>query len=139
MEGMKSDRPTWINQLQRQFVEDLKQDIDPTIKLKEAYVQMESGQVSSEKLAIRTTLNKAPKDYANDTYQKILAKQTNADEGDVLKYYKSNTKGKAHSNPVFISRSKYLEILKTTFFDQLKVLGYDFLRDVVGTKNLADF
>jgi DNA polymerase elongation subunit (family B) len=139
LEGIKSDRPPWINQLQRQLVEDLRQDMDPTIKLKKAYVQMESGRVPFELLAIRSTLNKAPKDYANDTYQKILAKQTNAEEGDVLRYYKSNTKGKAHSNPAFISRSKYLEMLKTTFFDQLKVLGYDFLQDVIGTKSLADF
>jgi DNA polymerase elongation subunit (family B) len=139
LEGMKSDRPPWINQLQRQLVEDLRQDIDPTIKLKEAYIQMENGQVPIEQLSIRTTLNKAPEDYANDTYQRILAKQTNAEEGDVLKYYKSNTKGKAHANPAFISRSKYLNMLKTTFFEQLKVLGYDFLQDVVGTKSLADF
>ena len=139
LEGIKSDRPLWINQLQKQFVEDLRYDIDPTLQLKKAYLQMESGQVPFELLAIRSTLNKAPKDYANNTYQKILANQTSAEEGDVLKYYKSNTKGKAHSNPAFISRSKYLEMLKTTFFDQLKVLGYDFLQDVVGTKSLADF
>jgi DNA polymerase elongation subunit (family B) len=139
LEGIKSDRPPWINQLQQQFAEDLRQDRDPTIKLKEAYIQMENGQVPSELLAIRSTLNKAPKDYANDSYQKILARQTNAEEGNVLKYYKSDTKGKAHSNPAFISRSKYLEMLKTTFFDQIKVLGYDFLQDVVGTKSLVDF
>jgi DNA polymerase elongation subunit (family B) len=139
LEGIKSDRPPWINQLQRKLVEDLRLNIDPTIKLKEAYIQMENGQVPIELLSIRTTLNKAPIDYANDTYQKILAKQTNAEEGDVLKYYKSNTKGKAHSNPVFISRSKYLNMLKTTFFEQLRVLEYDFLQDVVGTKSLADF
>jgi DNA polymerase, archaea type len=139
LEGVKSDRPLWINQLQRQLVEDLRHNVDPTVQLKKSYIQMETGQVSIELLAIRTTLNKAPQDYANDTYQKILAKQTSAEEGDVLKYYKSNTRGKAHSNPAFISRSKYLEMLKTTFSDQLKVLGYDFLQDVVGTKSLADF
>lgn len=139
LEGIKSDRPPWINQLQRQLVEDLRQDIDPTIKLKQAYVQMESGQVPIELLAIRTTLNKAPQDYVNDTYQKILANQYSAEEGDVLKYYKSNTRGKAHYNPAFISKAKYLEMLKTIFSDQLKVLGYDFLQDVTGTKSLADF
>jgi hypothetical protein len=100
---------------------------------------METGQVPIELLAIKTTLNNAPQDYANATYQKILANQISADEGDILKYYKSNTRRKAHSNPAFISRSKYLEMLKTTFSDQLKVLGYDFLRDVIGTKSLADF
>lgn len=139
LEGIKSDRPPWINQLQRQFVEDLRQNVDPTIQLRKSYLQMETGQIPIELLAIRTTLNKAPQDYANNTYQKILANQTSAEEGDVLKYYKSNTRGKTHSNPAFISRSKYLEMLKTTFSDQLKVLGYDFLQDVVGTKSLADF
>ena len=139
LEGIKSDRPPWINQLQRQFVEDLRQDINPTLQLRKAYLQMESGQVPIELLSIQTTLNKAPQDYGNDTYQKILANQTSTVEGDVIKYYKSTTKGKAHSNPAFISRTKYLEMLKTTFFDQLKVLGYDFLQDVVGTKSLADF
>jgi DNA polymerase I len=139
LEGIKSDRPPWINQLQKQFVEDLRQDIDPTIKLRKAYLQMESGQVPFELLAIRTTLNKAPQDYANNTYQKILANQTGAREADLLKYYKSTNKGKAHTNPVFISRSKYLEILKTTFADQLRMLGYDFLKDVIGVRSLADF
>jgi DNA polymerase I len=139
LEGIKSDRPSWIDQLQRQFIEDLRLEIDPTIKLRKAYIQMETGQVPFELLAIRTTLNKAPQDYVNDTYQKILANQTSAGEGDVLKYYESNTKGKAHSNPVFISRSKYLEMLKATFTDQLKTLGYDFLKDVVGIRSLADF
>jgi DNA polymerase, archaea type len=138
LEGIKSDRPPWINQLQKQLVEDLRQDIDPTIKLRKAYVQMETGQVPFELLAIRTILNKAPQDYANDTYQKILANQTGAGEGDLLNYYKSTVKGKAHPSPAFISRSKYLEMLKTTFTDQLKVLGYDFLKDVVGIRSLAD-
>ena len=100
---------------------------------------MESGQVPIELLAIRTTLNKGLQDYDNDTYQNILENQTSAEEGDVLKYYKSSTRGKIHSNPAFISRSKYLEMLKTIFSDQLKILGYDFLQDVVGTKSLADF
>jgi DNA polymerase I len=138
LEGIKSDRPPWINQLQKQFAEDLRQDLDPTINLRKAYLQMETGQVPFELLAIRTILNKTPQNYANDTYQRILANQIGAGEGDFLKYYKSTTKGKAHPNPAFISRSKYLEMLKTTFADQLKTLGYDFLKDVVGIRTLAD-
>lgn len=45
----------------------------------------------------------------------------------------------ARSNPVFIDRAKYLEIMQSTFEEQLKVLGYNFLIDVVGVKSLADF
>jgi hypothetical protein len=30
MEGKKSDRPAWINQLQKEFVDDLRYDRNPT-------------------------------------------------------------------------------------------------------------
>ena len=123
LEGIKSDRPPWINQLQRQFVEDLRQDINPTLQLRKAYLQMESGQVPIELLSIQTTLNKAPQDYGNDTYQKILANQTSAVEGDVIKYYKSTTKGKAHSNPAFISRIKIFGNAKDNLFRPIKSTG----------------
>jgi hypothetical protein len=45
---------------------------------------------------------------------------------------------KAHSDPIFLSRAKYLQMLKSTFEDQLKVLGYDFMQDVIGIRSLAD-
>lgn len=41
-------------------VEDLRQNVDPTIQLRKSYIQMETGQVPNELLAIRTTPNKAP-------------------------------------------------------------------------------
>jgi len=37
-----------------------------------------------------------------------------------------------------LSRAKYLEMMKSTFEEQLKVLGYDFMQDVVGVRSLAD-
>ena len=56
--------------------------------------------------------------------------QIGAKEGDTIKYYKS-TNGQTHSNPALVSRAKYLDMMKSTFEEQLKVLGYDFMKDVV--------
>jgi hypothetical protein len=78
----------------------------------------------------------------SELYQEIKEshdqlKIANAEEGDIIKYYKSTTKGQGHSNPSFLSRTKYLEMLKSTFEEQLKVLGYDFTKDVVGVTSLV--
>lgn len=137
IEGIKSDRPYWINQLQKDFVDDLMYNRDPTIKLRKAYIEMERGVVPLELLAIRTVLKKGPEEYSYNTYQRIVGTQVGAKEGDAIKYYKSTAKGQAHSNPSFLSRTKYLEMLRSTFEEQLKVLGYDFTKDVVGVTSLA--
>jgi len=137
MEGIKSDRPFWINQLQKEFVDDLRYDKDPTIKLQNAYIEMERGLVHSDLLVITSTLKKDPDAYSKNAYQRIIGNQVGAKEGDTIKYYKS-TNSKAHSNPALLSRAKYLDMMKSTFEEQLKVLGYDFIKDVAGVKSLAD-
>jgi DNA polymerase I len=137
MEGIKSDRPFWINQLQKEFVDDLRHDRNPTIKLQNAYIEMERGLVPSEILAIISILKKDPDAYSKNAYQRTIGNQVGAKEGDTIKYYKS-TNNQAHSNPELLSRAKYLDMMKSTFEEQLKVLGYDFIKDVVGVKSLAD-
>ena len=44
MEGIKSDRPLWIQKLERQFALDLKNEINPIINLQKEYRKMEEGQ-----------------------------------------------------------------------------------------------
>jgi hypothetical protein len=88
-------------------------------------------------LVISTTLKKDPIEYSDNTYQRIIGNQVGAKEGDTIKHYKSTTKGQAHSNPTLLSRTKYLEMMKSTFENQLKVLGYDFIKDVIGVRSLA--
>lgn len=138
IEGIKSDRPLWINQLQKDFVGDIRHNRNPTLKLQKAYTDMERGSVPPESLVIKTTLKKDPEAYSGNTYQKIIGNQIQAKEGDTIAYYKSTTKGQAHSNPAFLSRTKYLDMMKSTFREQLAVLEYDFEKDVVGVRNLAD-
>jgi len=58
-------------------------------------------------------------------------------KGDTIKYYKSDiVAGGGTSNPNLISRKKYLEMLKTTVEDSLKVMGYDFDRDILGQRKI---
>lgn len=139
VEGIKSDRPMWINELQKNFVEDIQYGRNPILKIRQAYLEMEKGQVPPELLGIPFTYKRNPSDYVNDGFLKIIGRQLNASEGDTVKYYKSKTKGNAHSDPAFVSRLKYLEMMKSTFEDQLGVLGYDFMHDVIGITSLANF
>ena len=46
MEGIKSDRPPWIQKIERQFALDLKNNINPVTNLQKEYRRMEEGQVS---------------------------------------------------------------------------------------------
>ena len=52
MEGIKSDRPAWINKIERQFAQDIKFGKDPTLNMKKEYKAMESGQIPLDELAI---------------------------------------------------------------------------------------
>jgi DNA polymerase elongation subunit (family B) len=139
MEGMKSDRPKWINDLQRDFTDDLKHNRNPTIRLRKAYQDMQQGLVPDDLLTISLTLRKNPTEYSENVFQNIVGNLQEAKEGDTIRYYKSNTKGKAHSDPKFIDNNKYLEIFKSTFQKQISYLGYNFNKDVLGMITLNDY
>ena len=72
MEGIKSDRPEFIQTVFREMINDIKNDTNPIPKLKQAIDELESRQVPAEKLSISLTLNKNPQEYANDCLQKRL-------------------------------------------------------------------
>jgi len=125
--------------LQKEFADDLKNDKNPTLKLRNAYLDMEKGQVPHELLAISLTLSKDPSEYSENVFQNIVGNQLGAKQGDPIKYYKTNTKGTAHSDPSFIDNGKYLEMLRSTFENQIKYVGYDFDKDVKGAVNLSEW
>ena len=56
MEGIKSDRPLWIQKLEKQFALDLKNDINPVTNLQKEYRKMEEGQFHLEELQIKLVL-----------------------------------------------------------------------------------
>ncbi len=139
MEGIKSDRPLWINKIERQFANDIMAGKDPRINIRKEYVSMEEGLIPLDDLGIKLTLKKNPQDYTKNSMQRVLGLQSNLDQGNALKYYKSDVIGGGTSNPNLISRRKYLDMLRTTVEDSLKVMGYDFLHDIVGYRKIRDY
>ena len=139
MEGIKSDRPLWIQKLEKQFASDLKNAINPVANLQKEYRRMEEGQVPIEELRIKLVLQKNPDEYPENSLQRKLSleKGRNLQQGDSIIYYKSNKIGGGTTNPSFYSIKKYLEMLESIFEDVLNVMGYNFTREIVGFTNLS--
>ncbi len=139
MEGIKSDRPPWIQKLEKQFALDLKNNIDPVVNLQKEYRRMEEGQVPVEDLQIKLVLQKNPEEYPENSLQRRLSleKGENIQQGDSIIYYKSNKTGGGTTNPSFYSIKKYLEMFESIFEDVLTVMGFDFKRDVIGFTSLS--
>ena len=139
MEGIKSDRPPWIQKLERQFALDLKNNIDPLTHLRKEFRKMEEGQVPIEELQIKLVLQKNPEEYPENSLQRKLSleKGENLQQGYSILYYKSTKMGGGTINPLMYSRKKYLEMFESIFEDVLNVMSYDFKRDIVGFTSLA--
>ena len=71
--------------------------------------------------------------------QRVVGTELHSSQGDTIKYYKSDiVAGGGTSNPNLLSRRKYLEMLRTTVEDSLKVMGYDYMKEIVGYRKLDD-
>ncbi|HEX9319022.1 MAG TPA: DNA polymerase domain-containing protein [Nitrososphaeraceae archaeon] len=138
MEGIKSDRPLWLNKIERQFAEDIKYGNDPGLKIVNEYKLMESGLVPLEELQVKLTLARNPDEYPKNSLQRIVGTELDSHQGDVIKYYKSNVVGGGSSNSNLISRKKYFEMLRTAMEDSLKVMGCDFDREILGQRSIHE-
>jgi DNA polymerase elongation subunit (family B) len=136
MEGIKSDRPIWINKIEKQFADDIKNGKDPTINIRKEYLAMEKGQVPLEELAIRLVLQKDPVNYVANSLQRVVGIESDAKQEEVIKYYKSDITGGGTSNPNLLSRKKYLDMIRTSVENSLTLMGHNFLQKVVGMKEL---
>jgi DNA polymerase elongation subunit (family B) len=133
MEGIKSDRPIWINKIEKQFAEDIKNGKDPTLNIGNQYRAMQSGLVPLDELLIKGILQKDPNEYPKNRVQRVVGTELHSSTGDTIKYYKSDiVAGGGTSNPNLISRGKYLEMLRSTVEDGLNVMGYNFDRNILG-------
>jgi DNA polymerase I len=139
MEGIKGDRPSWIQRIQRQLADDIKNDRDPTISIRNEYRAMEEGIISLAELSIKLTLKKNPRNYKPNSLQRKIGLELEAEQGDILKYYKSRMVGGGTISSDLLCRQKYLQMLKSTVGETLHVMGYSFDRDVAGCKRLDDF
>jgi DNA polymerase, archaea type len=132
MEGKKSDRPRWVTRIFDQFVQDFKDGIvDPTINIKKAISDLESGRVDSEDLKIHVRLSKEPSEYPNNSIQKRVGLHLGSKKGDIIYYYKTAANGKkkekdpAHVpiNPEDIDITEYNKTLSAALKDALEILG----------------
>jgi hypothetical protein len=136
----KQYTPLWINRIEKQFAQDIKEGCDPIINIRKEHRAMELGQVAPSELEISMVLQKDPNYYEPNSPQRTVGNELNARQGDVIKYYKSNIiAGGGTSNFNLSSRKKYLEMLRATMEDSLKAMGYDYLRDIVGLQNLDEY
>ena len=100
MEGIKSDRPEFIQTVFKEMIEDIKNNTSPIPKLKHALNELDTRQVPNETLAISLVINKNPHEYANDCLQKRLGTKNKLEKGDLLVYYKCDKKVAVTPNPL---------------------------------------
>lgn len=150
MEGIKSDRPEFIQTSFREMVKDIQEDKNPIPKLKQALEELDRRQVPKERLAISLTLSRNPWDYVNDCLQKRLGTKLRLKNGDILTYYRSDkqiifydksgkqltrTVGES-DDPADISYAKYKEMFINSVKNVIKILGYSVEKDLLDKRKL---
>ncbi len=152
MEGIKSDRPEFIQTTFRDMVKDIKNDVNPIPKLIQAFEEIDKRSVPKERLSISIVLKRDPEDYAHDDKQKRLGTKLGLKKGDSLIYYKcdkqeitGDSKGKQRTrtvneseDPNDISYAKYKELLLNSVKDLLEILGYNVDKDRLPKKKWSD-
>lgn len=151
MEGIKSDRPEFIQSAFREMVKDVQEDVNPILKLKQSLEDLDRRQVAKERLEISLTLSKNPQDYVNDCLQKRLGTQLKLKKCDTLVYYKCNkqirvcdqlrkqrTRTIGESvDPNDISYAQYKEMLINAVKDVIEILGYSIENDLLVNNKLV--
>jgi DNA polymerase elongation subunit (family B) len=151
MEGIKSDRPEFIQTTFREMVKDIQEDINPIPKLKQALTYLDKRQVPKDRLEISLTLTKDPQDYMNECLQKRLGTELRLKKGDTLVYYKCDQQlvvydhsGKQRTriigesvDPNDVSYAKYKERLIKSVKDVIEILGYSVEKDLLAKRKLS--
>ncbi|MFZ0220532.1 MAG: hypothetical protein WAM42_02415 [Candidatus Nitrosopolaris sp.] len=153
MEGIKSDRPEFIHRMFMQLVQDIKNDTNPILKLRQAFQQLDCRQVPPESLAISLVLRKNLEEYSQVCKQSRLGTKLRLRKGDTLVYYKCDTQqpvydvtSKQHKlrtvheseNQDDISYAEYKKMLMNSVKDVLEILGYDVEKELLGKKQLIN-
>lgn len=150
MEGIKSDRPEFIQTTFREMVKDIQEDKNPVPKLKEALADLDRRQVPKERLAISLSLSLNPLEYKNECLQKRLGVKVGLKKGDTLVYYecdklvsirdqsgKQRTRTVGESDdPNDISYAKYKKRLISAVKDVIEILGYSVEKDLLAKRKL---
>ena len=142
LSGKKTDRCLWVRTLFREMLDDIKNEINPIIKLKEAILLVETGElfVPEKASMFRFTqqLHRNPEDYKTNVVQKIIGLANNLQDGDVIQYYKANLSPteKYTQDITKASAKEYVRQLKSTVGQVLKLLGYDVKKELDNKDNI---
>lgn len=130
--GKKSHQPKWVNQIQKTIVDNLECTVDLRYHLQQEYNNFVSGKIEPKLLKKKIELGKNPEDYDGDLVQKTIGLAQNKRKGETIWYYNidkgkdkqkklnwdlltNEEKTKCYQNIELISKTKYIEDLKTTF------------------------
>ena len=126
MEGIKNDRPIWINDVFQDMLKDiLTNENNPITYLKGEMQKLREGKIGYEYLKIYTKLSKDPIYYKTNNHQKKIGILLKAKANDLIYHFKSDNIDGVSISQKDISFKKYESILVDTVKDILNILGYD--------------
>lgn len=153
MEGIKCDRPEFVQRIFMQLIDDIKNHTDPIPKIKDAIQQLDHRQVPAKQLAVSLVLRKNPEEYTQICKQSVLGSKLGLRKEDTLIYYKCDkqelvydtARGKnvlrtvrESDDPSDISYAEYKEMLIKSVKDILEILDYDIERELSSKKLLVN-
>ena len=126
MEGIKNDRPRWINTVFESILKDiLIHGNNPLIRIKEELQKLKEKKIDLEALKIYTKLSKNPQDYKSNNIQKKIGILLDAKANDLIYHFKSDNKDGVSISSKEISLKKYEDMLIDNVREVLQVSGYD--------------
>jgi len=129
MEGIKNDRPRWINTVFESILKDiLIHGNNPLIRIKEELQKLREKKIDLETLKIYTKLSKNPEDYRSNNIQKKIGILLNAKANDLIYHFKSDNKDGVTISSKEISLKKYEDMLIDNLREILQISGYDVLK-----------
>lgn len=148
MEGIKSDRPEFIQTTFIEMIKDIQNNVSPIPNLRQRFEELDGRQIPKERLSISSVLTKNPIDYTHDDKQKRLGIKLSLKKGDTFTYYKCDKQELAYDSfgkektrtvsesdsPADISFAKYKEMLLNSVKDVIEILGYSIEKDLLSKK-----
>ncbi|MFY9795992.1 MAG: DNA polymerase domain-containing protein [Candidatus Nitrosopolaris sp.] len=130
MEGKKRDRPPFFNQVFSQLIEDYRNDKpDLSLKVFEAFKQLEAAEVDPSLLAYSVVLNKDPDLYQSYTPQHKIGTAMNKEAGSLIKYYKTGQEEDGYKGYSTNYRDLNVDVYKEELWKLVKEIlilqGYD--------------
>lgn len=128
-EGEKSDRCALQQQVFSELLDDIiKKQIDPLLKIRKAFEDLDSNQVNPDLLKLVQRVNQPPNEYDEDSRIGKIAIEYGVKQGELTWFYDADTDkvGKSYTqNPSDIDIVHYKGLLFNVVAEILDIAGYD--------------